>query len=80
MPVEAPLSHHLDHYRYWLAKRGTRVMPARSDINPADFPLLLPYLVLVESVDDQFRYRLVGSAITRAAGYDPTGRAVGSNR
>jgi hypothetical protein len=44
----------------------------------ADIPLLLPSLVLVEKVGGQLRYRLVGSAIAHAAGYDPTGRAVGS--
>jgi hypothetical protein len=78
MPMRAPVSHHLDLYAYWISKRGSHHMPARNDLNPADIPLLLPFLVLVERADGQLRYRLVGSAIARAAGYDPTGRPVGS--
>jgi hypothetical protein len=78
MPTDAPISHHLDLYAYWLSKRGTRTMPARSDITPADIPLLLPYLMIVERDGDQFRYRLVGSAIARSVGYDATGVTVGS--
>jgi hypothetical protein len=78
MPTHAPVSHHLDLYRYWLAKRGSSPMPARSDINPADFPALLPYLGLVNKVDGQFRWRLVGTAAVREIGRDPTGSIVGS--
>jgi hypothetical protein len=78
MPTGAPISHHLDLYSYWLSKRGARIMPARSDINPVDIPLLLPYLMIVERAGDQFRYRLMGSAIVRGVGYDATGGNVGS--
>jgi hypothetical protein len=78
MPMQAPISHHLDLYSYWHSKRGTRNMPARSDMNPADIPRLLPYLLIVERAADQFRYRLVGSAIVDGLGYDATGGAVGS--
>jgi hypothetical protein len=78
MPKRASVSRHLDLFAYWLSKRGSRAMPARRDINPADIPRLLPFLVLVEKVDGELRYRLVGSAIARAVGYDPTGRTVGS--
>jgi hypothetical protein len=53
-------------------------MPARSDISPAEIPLLLPYIMIVERAGDQFRYRLVGSAIVRSVGYDATGVTVGS--
>jgi hypothetical protein len=53
-------------------------MPARSDINPADIPLLLPYIMIAEKAGDQFRYRLVGTAINRNVGYDATGLTVGS--
>jgi hypothetical protein len=78
MPMKAPISHHLDLYRYWLAKRASRTMPARSDISPGDFPALLPYLGLVNKVDDQFRWRLVGTAAVREIGRDLTGSIVGS--
>ena len=73
------MSHHLDLYRYWLVKRGGRPMPARSDINPADIPALLPYLMIVDKVDGLFRWRLVGSAAVREVGRDPTGSIVGSH-
>src|SRR5262249_35694053 len=78
MALHARVSHHLDLHRYWLAKRGARTMPARGDINPADIPPLLPYIMFVERRGDQSRSRLVGSAIARGVGYDATGAAVGS--
>jgi hypothetical protein len=78
MPTHAAISRHLDLFAYWLSKRGSRAMPSRSDINPADIPLLLPHVMIVEKADDQFRYRLVGSAIVQGIGYDATGVTVGS--
>jgi hypothetical protein len=78
MALYAPIKHHLDLYGYWLAKRGARTIPARSHIDPADIRHLLPYLMIIERAGDQFRYRLVGTAIARAVGYDATGATVGS--
>jgi hypothetical protein len=48
---------------YWNAKRGARPMPLRADIDPAEIPALLPYLMLldVEPAPLRFRYRLAGS-------------------
>ena len=67
-----PISHHIDLYRYWLAKRADRRMPARRDLDPCDIPKLLPYVMIVEKADDRFRWRLVGSAVAREAGRDLT--------
>ena len=53
-------------------------MPARSDIDPVDIPALLPYLMIVEKVGEQFRYRLMGTALAREWGRDRTGGFVGS--
>jgi hypothetical protein len=53
-------------------------MPARSDINPGDIWPLLPYLTIVDKVDGQFRWRLIGTAVAQEFGYDPTGVFVGS--
>jgi len=78
MPLRAPISHHLDLYRYWLAKRAGRMMPARRDLDPGDIPALLPYLMIVDKVDSQFRWRLVGAAAVRLDWRDPTGSIVGS--
>ena len=73
-----PISHHVDLYRYWLAKRADRSMPARRDLDPADIPALLPDMILVDKVDGQFRYRLVGTAVEREFGHAATGTFVGS--
>ena len=53
-------------------------MPARSDIDPADIPALLPYVMLIEKAGNQFLYRLVGSGVVREVGHDATGTYVGS--
>jgi hypothetical protein len=78
MTLPAPIEFLFDLYRYWLEKCGDRAMPARQDIDPAEIPALLPYLTLVERVGDKFRYRLVGTAIVREVGIDPTGSFAGS--
>jgi hypothetical protein len=78
MSRSAPASYHLDLYRYWLAKRGGRTMPSRSDIDPADIPALLPYIGIIEKADGEFRYRLIGSSMAKQLGFDATGAAVGS--
>jgi hypothetical protein len=66
-------------YRYWNSKRGTRKMPRRSDIDPAEMVPFLPRLMIVDVVDDARRYvyRLVGTREVDARGKDPTGRPVG---
>jgi hypothetical protein len=48
---------------YWSGKRGERAVPLRADIDPADIPSLLPYVMLldVERAPMRFRYRLAGS-------------------
>ncbi len=53
-------------------------MPARSDIDPADIPILLPYLMIVEKGGNHYRYRLLGSALARQLGKDVTGQIAGS--
>ncbi len=72
---ESPLL--VDLHRYWLEKRGDRIMPRRADIDPVD-PALRPhlgYLVLTDVVEAaRLRFRLIGSALTEAVGRDSTGR------
>ncbi|HET8728424.1 MAG TPA: PAS domain-containing protein [Alphaproteobacteria bacterium] len=66
-------------YDYWQAKRLNRPMPSRADIDPIEIqPSLLPYLLLVEVVDNgrRFRYRLAGTAFREIAGVELTGRYV----
>jgi hypothetical protein len=78
MPLLAPISHHLDLNAYWLSKRGSRRMPARSDLEPAKIPpLLLPHLAIAERVGDQFRARLFGTGVVETWGFDATGYFAG---
>lgn len=63
-------------YAYWADKRGSRKMPSRADIDPAEIVPLLPHLMLVDvhhEADGQHRhyFRLVGTQV--AFGKDPTG-------
>jgi len=78
MLTQASISHHLNLYRHWLAKRGDRVMPARSDLDPGEICESLPYLTILDKIDGQFRYRLHGSAAAQEIGRDLTGTVVGS--
>jgi len=65
-------------YDYWLAKRGSRTMPARADLEPAEIKKLLPMMVLVDVTADarRFVYRLVGTQEAAERGSDPTGKTV----
>ncbi|GAB4362815.1 MAG: hypothetical protein Kow00114_18370 [Kiloniellaceae bacterium] len=63
-----------DLYLYWHGKRGARAYPARADIDPAEIKKQLPYVMLVDVLDDgrHFRFRLIGTDV--AIGVDPTGK------
>ncbi|HXY98459.1 MAG TPA: PAS domain-containing protein [Stellaceae bacterium] len=61
---------------YWAGKRGGRSMPQRRDIEPTEIPRLLPNLQLIDVLGDQFRYRLIGTALVEAFGRDYTGAFV----
>ncbi len=66
-------------YAYWTGQRGTRRMPRRTDIDPAEIPPhLLPFLSLIDVVPDDRRYvyRLMGTAEVQVRGFDPTGMSV----
>ena len=63
---------------HWLALKGERAMPSRADIDPVHIPALSPHLILVDVVGapPRFRYRLIGTAITKIANRDATGRVL----
>jgi len=74
-PISHPLL--LALLRYWLAKRGARLLPARRDIDPLEIGAeLLPSLVLADLLDrgTHVRFRLVGTGVVKRIGADPTGR------
>src|SRR3981189_2128760 len=77
MPLRAPISYHLELYRYWLDMRCGRVMPARRDIDPAAIRTLLPYLAMIDKVGGGLCYRLVGTGVAQQIGRDLTGKPVG---
>jgi hypothetical protein len=61
-------------YRYWVSKCVDGRPPRRIELDvPVELPGLLPNLMLVETVGDKLRYRLVGSAIWDRYGMDLTG-------
>jgi hypothetical protein len=62
-------------YAYWERKRGTRRMPSRADIDPADLKRILPNIVLAKIDRDsrRVRYTLVGTRCVAHAGMDYTG-------
>lgn len=54
-------------------------MPRRADIDPFELPrVYMPYLWIVEVLPDtnDFRFRLLGTAITERFGRDSTGKTV----
>lgn len=66
-------------YDYWDGKRGTRVMPARNDLDPVDIPALLPNLILVDverGGQIRYRFRLYGTEVCAIRGMDLTGHYI----
>jgi hypothetical protein len=65
-------------YRYWALKCQDGRPPRRADIDPLEFPRLLPHITIVEVVPDERRYiyRLVGTKDVEVRGQDPTGKSV----
>src|SRR5215471_9155517 len=61
-------------FLYWQSKT-TSGIPGRNDLHPDEMRSLLPYLFLVdvEPVPIGFRFRLVGTEISRWAGREYTG-------
>jgi hypothetical protein len=51
-------------YRYWESKRGSRLFPSRSSIDPSEIKRCLSRMMLVDVFREplRFRYRLVGTA------------------
>jgi CheY-like chemotaxis protein len=66
-------------YDYWLEKGQGRA-PDRRDLDAAELKDILPYLSIVETVGQgakaHHRYRLVGTRVAAALGYDPTNHIV----
>ncbi len=62
-------------FDYWASRTKNGELPARGDINPCDFPRLLPLISLID-VDTEhksFRVRLAGTQLREYYGCDITG-------
>jgi hypothetical protein len=58
----------------WHVKRGGRTLPSRADFDPNELKRHLSSLYITEVLGDgDFRYRLIGTAVTRALRRDVTG-------
>ena len=59
-------------HSYWQTKRNGRRMPSRADIVPSELTLHLPQILLADVLNEgrDFRYRLLGTRLTR---YFPEG-------
>ena len=63
---------------YWAAKRGSRAMPSRADIVPADLKEHLGWLCFMDALSEytDFRFRLIGSRVAQYFLADATGLTV----
>jgi len=61
---------------YWLAKRGSRSMPGRGDISPAELKAHLPRILLADVIAGgaDFRYRLVGTELRQFFRAEPSAK------
>ena len=61
---------------YWLDKRGSRAMPSRSNISPAQLKAALPYILLADVIEGgvDFRYRVVGTSLREFFFSEPSGK------
>lgn len=73
------ISPHLDLYRYWDAKRGSRPTLTRRDVDPVEIALLLRHIALVEAFQNGYRWRLIGTKIVADIGRDLTGQTFGEH-
>lgn len=66
-------------YDYWVDKTGKRRLPDRKDLDPAEISDILPYITILEVIGSEphYRYRLVGTQVVEALGFNPTGRTLG---
>jgi hypothetical protein len=81
--AEIPERHPVSVFHaYWLSKTGASGVPLRNDINPMDIPTVVPWLMILETVESRkdgliFRYRLAGTGCTEMFGIDYTGKTFG---
>lgn len=67
---------------HWTNLKGDQVLPRKQQIDALEMQPALGYIALLDIVDGgaDFRYRLFGSLIAQASGYDMTGRLLSVHR
>jgi hypothetical protein len=67
-----------DVHDYWKAKCADRAMPSRREILPNELRDYLGWIVLLDVLPglDDFRYRLVGTLVSRYFYFDSTGKTI----
>jgi len=67
-----------DLHAYWNSRRRNRSMPARADIDVVEIPALLPYVFLVDVLEEplDFRFRLAGTHFRESTGQEVTGKRI----
>ncbi|HSM95503.1 MAG TPA: PAS domain-containing protein, partial [Rhizomicrobium sp.] len=63
---------------YWDQKRGSRAMPTRAELRPAEMKQYVRALVLVDALPGyaNFRYRTIGTDVTEMIFANATGKHV----
>jgi len=66
-------------FEYWEVRRGERRMPARADIDPAEFKPLIGRVSVIDVLGEdtgsyRFRFRLAATPFCRALGREMTGK------
>ena len=68
-------------YDWWVSHKQDRDMPSRADLHPRDLISILPYVYMVDVLDEGAEYviRLQGSALAEMMGVDCTGMRLKRN-
>jgi hypothetical protein len=77
-PPELTCEPHRELKLYWEAKKKGRLLPSRADIEPLELRSHMGYLFLIDVLpaEHDYRFRLLGSAMTGRYGRDSTGRTI----
>jgi hypothetical protein len=67
-----------EFFAYWRSKRGDAIVPQYDEFDPKDLRRQLGFIVIMEALRGyaDFRYRLVGSKVTRYFLTDTTGKTI----
>jgi hypothetical protein len=84
IPVESLVSEQpRAMFAYWSEKCTGRALPAPKDIDPIEIPRLLPYLTLLDVLDESpidYYYRLEGETLRSIYGYRRAGHRLSEHR